>query len=478
MYVSGLFGHNGRDLMIRFVYLVLGLAILCPLEWASSKDEFPTARKVVDPNAGRPTAGDIFESANVVLTVDEHGIPFSLESSVPLPNYVVEALEQWRYTPFKKNGHIVAFQTKVVVPVARKLTPLVERSLEPSWCPSHLEAEALKKGCGLSKEQAQELEAELTEESKPDGPRTELLAYYTTEASKDPERAKAERAKLLTWLVEHDPQNDILGSALAVVNSAGETLADTDTNAKLTKLWTDAMAQHPDDEAIRSHALNFLKVSHPTIALKRLAKLPAWDGTGSWAGEIYASSALGITALNPVTGRPVSAASTGDAAAFGFLLSTKDTRMVLAGLSTMIWAGRSLAAQQQLPTVYKPYCEQLLQHAKELYPQTTQSCDVASGGEMARTPTGTEGATAEFVKKVPPRYPEEARRKLITGSVTFLALVDSSGEIQELRLKSGPLALYRSAYDAVKTWRYRPTMINGKAVSFSTSIVVNFSLSW
>lgn len=464
--------------MKRFVCLVLSVAMACQLVAAAGKDEFPVIRKKIDPNEGRPTTGVVFEAANVALTVDQNGVPFSLESSVPLPDYVVQALEQWRYSPFKKNGRAFPFQAKLVVPVARKLTPLVERNLAPIWYPSHEVVEALKKGYGLTDAQAQDLEAELPDKSQPDGPRTVLLAYYATKGAQNAEKALTERAKLLTWLVEHNPQNSVLGSPLAVVNSAGGALADADTNEKLSKLWTDAMTLNPDDEAIRVHALNFLQVSHPTAALKVLAGLPRWGGTASWAGQIYALSAVGVTALNPDTGKPIAASNTGDTSALAALLKATDTRMVLAGLSTVIWAGRSLGAEHQLPAGFKPHCEELLQHAKQLYPQTTQSCDIDSDVAADRTPNGANVVPAELVNKIQPRYPWEAKQDRVTGTVTFRALVDSSGDIEELGLMSGPLPLYGAAYDAVKRWRYRPTTVNGKAVSFVTSMVINFSLNW
>src|SRR6185312_7515742 len=121
----------------------------------------------------------------------------------------------------------------------------------------------------------------------------------------------------------------------------------------------------------------------------------------------------------------------------------------------VIWAGKSLEAEHQLPAGYTPHCEELLQHAKQLYPQTTQSCDIAAGGTMDRAPNGANVVPAELLKKIQPRYPWEAKQDRVTGTVTFRALVDSSGEIGELGLMSGPLPLYDAAYDAVKRWRYK-----------------------
>jgi hypothetical protein len=56
--------------MKRFVSLLLGFAMLCRFVWAGPGDDLPVLRKEIDPNEGRPTAGVMFQAANVVLTVD------------------------------------------------------------------------------------------------------------------------------------------------------------------------------------------------------------------------------------------------------------------------------------------------------------------------------------------------------------------------------------------------------------------------
>ena len=57
---------------------------------------------------------------------------------------------------------------------------------------------------------------------------------------------------------------------------------------------------------------------------------------------------------------------------------------------------------------------------------------------------------------------------------TGAALVISS--IQELQYMSGPPLLMKSAMDAVREWRYKPTMLNGDPVEVDTTISVVFSL--
>jgi protein TonB len=42
---------------------------------------------------------------------------------------------------------------------------------------------------------------------------------------------------------------------------------------------------------------------------------------------------------------------------------------------------------------------------------------------------------------------------------------------------SGHPLLFPAALEAVKQWRYRPTVVNGAAVEVATAIDVNFSFS-
>ena len=57
------------------------------------------------------------------------------------------------------------------------------------------------------------------------------------------------------------------------------------------------------------------------------------------------------------------------------------------------------------------------------------------------------------------------------------ALINKKGEVESLDLISGHPMLAPAALDAVKQWKYRPYMLNGKAVAVETQVKVNFALS-
>jgi protein TonB len=49
--------------------------------------------------------------------------------------------------------------------------------------------------------------------------------------------------------------------------------------------------------------------------------------------------------------------------------------------------------------------------------------------------------------------------------------------IQQLEVMSGHPLLQQSALDAVRQWRYQPTLLNGDPVEVDTTIDVIFSLN-
>ncbi len=79
-----------------------------------------------------------------------------------------------------------------------------------------------------------------------------------------------------------------------------------------------------------------------------------------------------------------------------------------------------------------------------------------------------------LVHKVQPAYPSEARRMRLAGTVVLEATITERGEIQGLKVVSGPQLLAGAAMDAVSKWRYTPYLLNGKPVSKPTRINISF----
>jgi len=82
-----------------------------------------------------------------------------------------------------------------------------------------------------------------------------------------------------------------------------------------------------------------------------------------------------------------------------------------------------------------------------------------------------------IVTKVPPKYPEKARKKRIQGTVLLHVMISKTGDIETMELVSGHPVLVPAAMDAVKQWKYRPYLLNGNPVEVDTQIQVNFVLA-
>jgi protein TonB len=94
-----------------------------------------------------------------------------------------------------------------------------------------------------------------------------------------------------------------------------------------------------------------------------------------------------------------------------------------------------------------------------------------------RIKVGGNVQSAMIIRKTPPTYPQLAKSARVSGVVHLAAIISKDGTIQELHSLGGPALLIQAAMDAVKTWVYRPTMLNGEPVQVETTIDVNFTLN-
>lgn len=79
--------------------------------------------------------------------------------------------------------------------------------------------------------------------------------------------------------------------------------------------------------------------------------------------------------------------------------------------------------------------------------------------------------------RVDPPYPPLAKVARVQGDVVLQAVIDASGNIQNLQVLSGHPMLVPSALEAVRQWRYKPYLLNGSPVEVETTITVLFRLS-
>jgi periplasmic protein TonB len=81
-----------------------------------------------------------------------------------------------------------------------------------------------------------------------------------------------------------------------------------------------------------------------------------------------------------------------------------------------------------------------------------------------------------LIYKTIPQYPIIAKTVGVQGTVVLQATISKSGTIENLQVISGPQMLQQAAISAVKTWRYRPYLLNDQPVEVETTVSVIFKL--
>lgn len=101
------------------------------------------------------------------------------------------------------------------------------------------------------------------------------------------------------------------------------------------------------------------------------------------------------------------------------------------------------------------------------------------GVKVVPTVSAISAGVAEgmLLHKTAPVYPEIAKNAHVGGTVVLGANITKSGALTNLHVLSGPAMLRGPALDAVKTWRYRPYMLDNQPVEVETTIRVVFSLA-
>src|SRR2546421_312047 len=95
----------------------------------------------------------------------------------------------------------------------------------------------------------------------------------------------------------------------------------------------------------------------------------------------------------------------------------------------------------------------------------------------ARVRVGGNVQQANLLSQTKPVYPPLAKQARIQGVVVLEAEISKEGTIDNLKVITGHPLLIQAAIDAVKQWKYKPTLLNGEAVAVVTTITVNFAFS-
>src|SRR5215472_979761 len=112
-------------------------------------------------------------------------------------------------------------------------------------------------------------------------------------------------------------------------------------------------------------------------------------------------------------------------------------------------------------------------------------CMGTAGGQQTPTQIQTPAPVQLFpwvlhsklTHEILPKYPKEARENHIQGDVLVDVVVDESGDVQTAKLVycvNCSSILGAAALDAVRKWKYQPTVVDGKSVAVSSWIAFRF----
>jgi protein TonB len=96
-----------------------------------------------------------------------------------------------------------------------------------------------------------------------------------------------------------------------------------------------------------------------------------------------------------------------------------------------------------------------------------------------RVPVGGSVQATKIVHMARPSYPPDCKQEGVQGTVLVRGVIGRDGSVLDLQPINQLVdaRLTEAAMEAVRQWRYEPTLLNGKPVEVITEIQVNFVLA-
>jgi TonB family protein len=81
------------------------------------------------------------------------------------------------------------------------------------------------------------------------------------------------------------------------------------------------------------------------------------------------------------------------------------------------------------------------------------------------------------IRHVAPVYPDVAQQARVQGVVILEAMIDGAGDVIDANVLRSVALLDQAAVDAVRQWKFTPTLVNGVPVNVIMTVTVNFTLN-
>jgi protein TonB len=105
-----------------------------------------------------------------------------------------------------------------------------------------------------------------------------------------------------------------------------------------------------------------------------------------------------------------------------------------------------------------------------------ETSDVSNSSTTQRIHVSSGMMTGNVLSAPEPVYPKLALLTHMQGEVVMQAIISTEGTIENVRVLKGHRLLRGAATSAVRTWRYRPVLVDGRPVEVATIVTVTFIL--
>jgi TonB family protein len=142
----------------------------------------------------------------------------------------------------------------------------------------------------------------------------------------------------------------------------------------------------------------------------------------------------------------------------------------------------TITAQGQ-PREQPPISSTALERAKPVTPRTTSFASVVSepptpAAGRTRIRVGGNVRPAKLIANPAPAYPPQLVAQGVEGTVILDSVIGINGQVLNVTPKNSQVHpdLIQAAVEAVKSWRYEPTLLNGQPIEVVTTVTCDFRL--
>jgi TonB family protein len=137
----------------------------------------------------------------------------------------------------------------------------------------------------------------------------------------------------------------------------------------------------------------------------------------------------------------------------------------------------AIAQNQSTETTEKALQEKLVPQSPGADPAQKNNLDAKPNeSKNPEIRMGDKVSESKLIRRVAPVYPQAAKDAKVQGTVVLSIQIDEEGNVTDAKVERGYPILDDAAVEAVKQWKYSPTLLNGKPVNVTATVSIVFQL--